>query len=76
MVTGVQGAIYRNDIREVARFFATRHYASFCVVSLVESFEENFNGNYDPGLLYGQVQRIPFHDHAAPALKVLLYSFI
>lgn len=71
-VPGVHGAIYRNDIKEVARFFAMRHYASFCVVSLVENFEEKFNGNYDPALLYGQVQRIPFHDHSAPALKVLV----
>ena len=69
---GVQGAVYRNDIKEVARFFAMRHYAAFCVVSLVEPFEESFNGAYDPGLIFGQVQRIPFHDHSAPSFKVLI----
>ena len=69
---GVQGAVYRNDIKEVAHFFATRHYASFCVVNLTEGFEEHYNGDYDPGLLFGQVQRIPFHDHSAPSLKILV----
>ena len=71
-IPGVQDAICRNDIKDVARFFSTRHYASFCVINLAESFEESYNANYDPALLYGQVQRIPCQDHAAPALKVLI----
>jgi hypothetical protein len=46
---------YRNDIREVARFFATRHYGHFLVFNLCEEHEEGGNGNYDVGLLYEQV---------------------
>jgi len=62
----VEGAVYRNDIKEVARFFATRHYGSFLVFNLCEHHEENGNGNYDTRLLYGQVQKLPFRDHNAP----------
>lgn len=51
----VEGAVYRNDIREVSRFFATRHYGSFLVFNLCEPHEEGGNGNYDTALLYGQV---------------------
>jgi hypothetical protein len=68
----VHGTMYRNDIKDVARFFATRHYGAFVVVNLAESFEENRNGNYDPRLLYGQVQRIQCVDHGSPSLKVLV----
>jgi len=66
------GTMYRNDIKDVARFFSTRHYGAFLVVNLAESFEENRNGNYDPRLLYGQVQRIQCVDHGSPSLKVLV----
>ena len=47
---------YRNDIREVARFFATRHYGHFLIFNLCEEHEEGGNGNYDTGLLYEQVR--------------------
>jgi hypothetical protein len=68
----VEGAVYRNDITEVARFFASRHYSSFMVVNLCEDHEEMGNGNYDFQLLYGQVQRLPFPDHNAPPLHWLV----
>ncbi|EKX33303.1 hypothetical protein GUITHDRAFT_44162, partial [Guillardia theta CCMP2712] len=64
----VAGAMHRNDIRDVARFFATRHYASFVVHNLCESFEENGNGNYDPRFLYYQVKKIPTRDHNVNSL--------
>lgn len=51
----VDGAMYRNDIREVARLFATRHYGRFLIYNLCEDFEESGNGNYDCMLLYDQV---------------------
>ena len=68
----VEGAVYRNDITEVARFFASRHYSSFMVVNLCEDHEEMGNGNYDAQLLYGQVQRLPFPDHNPPPLHWLV----
>lgn len=56
----VDGATaYRNDIREVARFFASRHYGHFLVVNLCEEHEESGNGNYDCSLLYEQVSTSP-----------------
>ena len=68
----VAGAAYRNDIREVARFFASRHYGRFMVFNLCESFEEFNNGNYDVRLLYDQVCKIPFRDHNACSLQTLV----
>lgn len=68
----VDGAVYRNDIHEVARFLATRHYGHFLVFNLCEHFEEGGNGNYDCTILYDQVVKIPFRDHNAPRLHVLL----
>lgn len=64
----VVGAEYRNDIREVARFFASRHYGKFRVFNMCEHFEEGGNANYSPDLLYGQLQKLPFRDHNAPPL--------
>lgn len=51
----VAGAMYRNDIREVARFFAMHHYGRFKIFNLCESYEEKGNGNYDRLLLFNQV---------------------
>jgi hypothetical protein len=53
----VDSAPYRNDIRAVGRFFATRHYGKFRIFNLCQPFEETGNGNYDNNLLYDQVQR-------------------
>eukprot|EP00960_Hanusia_phi_P054959 762822-Hanusia_phi.AAC.12 len=69
----VAGAMHRNDIRDVARFFATRHYASFVVYNLCESFEEDGNGNYDPRFLYYQVKKIPTRDHNVNSLRRIIF---
>lgn len=68
----VDSAMYRNDIRQVARFFSGRHYGGFVVTNLCEAFEEKGNGNYDCSLLYNQVQKLPMRDHNAPALCTLV----
>jgi hypothetical protein len=49
--------IYRNDIREVSRFFSTRHYSRFLIFNLCEDHEEGGNGNYDINYFFGQVRR-------------------
>jgi hypothetical protein len=68
----VKNAVHRNDIRDVAKFFATRHYGSFVVYNLCEHHEEEGNGNYDTGILFDQVHKLPFHDHNPPSLKQLV----
>jgi len=68
----VKDAVHRNDIRHVARFFATRHYGTFLVYNLCENHEEEGNGNYDTKMLFDQVQKLPFPDHNAPPLKWLV----
>lgn len=68
----VESAPYRNDISEVARFFASRHYGSFAVLNLCEHQEESGNGNYHPSLLFNQVQKAPMRDHNAPAFQKLV----
>jgi hypothetical protein len=37
-----------------------------------QDFETGGNGCYDCTLLYDQVQKLPFHDHNAPPLRVLV----
>ena len=68
----VDDAVHRNDIRDVAKLLATKHYGVFLVFNLCEDHEENGNGNYDTDLLYGQVCKIPFYDHNAPLLTQLV----
>ena len=68
----VKHAVHRNDIRHVARFFATRHYGTFLVYNLCENHEEEGNGNYDTKMLFGQVQKLAFPDHNAPPLRWLV----
>ena len=50
-----KGAIHRNEIREVSRFFATRHYSRFLIFNLCEDHEENGNGLYHHDFFFGQV---------------------
>jgi len=68
----VDSAPYRNDIRDFARFLATRHYGKFRIFNLCQAFEESGNGNYDNKLLYDQVQKIPLRDHDVPPLYILI----
>lgn len=57
--------IYRNDIREVSRFFSTRHYSRFLIFNLCEDHEESGNGNYDSNYFFGQVCRARRHPQTA-----------
>ena len=66
------GAFYRNDIRDVSKFFANYHYGSFCVVNCCEAQEESGNGNYDPTFLYKQVKKFPMRDHNICPLRTLV----
>jgi hypothetical protein len=66
------GVFYRNDIRDVAKFFANYHYGSFCVVNCCEAHEESGNGNYDPAALYSQVKKYPMRDHNICPLRTLV----
>jgi len=68
----VAGAAYRNDIREVSRFFTSRHYGAFKVFNLCEGFEESGNGNYDTSLFYNQVIKVPQRDHNICTLQTLV----
>lgn len=71
-----QRSTYRNDIHVVSRFLATRHYGSFFVFNLCDTFysSDGATGNYNPCMIFNQVQRIPFEDHGPP-LMVELLSF-
>ena len=68
----VIGTHYRNHIGEVSRFFASRHYGRFMIFNLCEHFEENGNANYNPDLLYGQLEKLPFRDHNAPPIHFIV----
>jgi len=68
----VGGVFYRNDIRDVGRFFANFHYGSFQVVNLCEAQEESGNGNYDPMFLYNQVKKFPMRDHNICGLRTIV----
>ncbi|EKX48545.1 hypothetical protein GUITHDRAFT_51991, partial [Guillardia theta CCMP2712] len=66
---------YRNDIHVVARFLSLRHHGKFFVFNLCDTYtsSDGSMGNYHPQMLYNQVQRIPFEDHAPPLLAELIY---
>jgi hypothetical protein len=53
---------FRNDIHDVLRFFAQRHYGRFRVFNLCDTAvsSDGVTGNYHPRLLLRQVRRIPF----------------
>jgi len=51
----MSGGKVRGEICMCYMIYSYMWHDSFIQVSLVESFEEKFNGNYDPALLYGQV---------------------
>jgi len=68
----VGGVFYRNDIRDIGKFFATFHYGSFQVVNLCEAQEESGNGNYDPTFLYNQVKKFPMRDHNICGLRTIV----
>ena len=66
---------YRNDIHVVSRFLSLRHYASFFVFNLCDTFvsSDGAIGNYHAQMFFNQVQRIPFEDHGPPLLQEMIH---
>ena len=66
---------YRNDGHVVSRFLSLRHYGSFFVFNLCDTFlsSDGVIGNYHPQMFFNQVQRIPFEDHGPPLLLELVH---
>ena len=62
---------YRNDIHVVSRFMAFRHYGCFLIFNLCDTYtsSDGMTGNYNPDMLFNQVQRIPFEDHMPPLMS-------
>jgi len=69
-----QNSSYRNDIHVVSRFLATRHYGRFFIFNLCDTYysSDGINGNYNPCMIFNQVQRIPFEDHGPPLMVEML----
>ncbi|EKX33150.1 hypothetical protein GUITHDRAFT_44334, partial [Guillardia theta CCMP2712] len=65
---------YRNDIHVVSRFMSLRHYGCFFIFNLCDTFvsSDGVTGNYNPNMLFNQVQRIPFEDHGPPLMSEML----
>ncbi|XP_051972151.1 phosphatidylinositol 3,4,5-trisphosphate 3-phosphatase TPTE2-like isoform X1 [Xyrauchen texanus] len=59
-------ALYRNPIREVARFLDTKHLDHYKVYNLCS---EN---SYDPKFFHYRVDRVPIDDHNVPSLEDML----
>jgi len=66
---------YRNDCHVVSRFLSLRHYASFFVFNLCDTYisSDGSIGNYHPQMFFNQVQRIPFEDHGPPLLIEMIH---
>lgn len=59
-------SLYRNPIREVARFFDTKHPNHFKIYNLCS--EKSYDENY----FHGRVERIMIDDHNVPLLKDMI----
>ena len=66
---------YRNDIHVVSRLLSLRHYASFFVFNLCDTYisSDGAIGNYHAQMFFNQVQRIPFEDHGPPLLLEMIH---
>ena len=66
---------YRNDGHVVSRFLSLRHYASFFVFNLCDTYisSDGSVGQYHPQMFFNQMQRIPFEDHGPPLLVELIH---
>eukprot|EP00960_Hanusia_phi_P021878 648446-Hanusia_phi.AAC.3 len=56
------------------RFLSLHHYGSFFVFNLCDTYisSDGVIGNYHPQMLFNQVQRIPFEDHAPPLMSEMV----
>ena len=65
---------YRNDIHVVSRFMSFRHYGCFFIFNLCDTYtsSDGVTGNYNPSMLFNQVQRIPFEDHGPPLMSEMI----
>ncbi|KAK3593566.1 hypothetical protein CHS0354_018654 [Potamilus streckersoni] len=59
-------AVYRNPIREVARFFNTKHPRHYRIYNLCSEME------YDEKLFNNQVERVFIDDHNVPTLRDMI----
>eukprot|EP01102_Stenamoeba_stenopodia_P016436 TRINITY_DN5749_c1_g1_i1.p1 TRINITY_DN5749_c1_g1~~TRINITY_DN5749_c1_g1_i1.p1 ORF type:complete len:434 (-),score=98.64 TRINITY_DN5749_c1_g1_i1:68-1204(-) len=59
-------SFYRNDLKEVARFFNTRHRDHYLIFNMCEERE------YPTDKFDGRVIRYPIADHNVPSLSVIL----
>ncbi|EGD80305.1 hypothetical protein PTSG_10560 [Salpingoeca rosetta] len=57
--------IYRNNMRDVKRFFDTRHRDHYKIYNLCSERD------YDPNKFYGRVVKFPFDDHNAPPFQLI-----
>lgn len=65
---------YRNDIHVVSRFMAFKHYGCFFIFNFCDTYNssDGMTGNYNPDMLFNQVQRVPFEDHGPPLMSEMM----
>ncbi|KAH3842858.1 phosphatidylinositol 3,4,5-trisphosphate 3-phosphatase TPTE2-like [Dreissena polymorpha] len=59
-------ALYRNDIRDVARFFNTKHPDHYRIYNLCSEMDHKYD------LFYGRVERIYIDDHNVPTVQNMI----